>query len=94
MGSTTSRTVISWSCVSKRCVAPGLPETKTGCPSVGRDAFQVKWVGVAAGRPFSYNLMNAASTAKRGKLKLSGSPPNVAARPSGANARRTSVYRR
>ena len=49
IGRTTSRMVISWSWVSRRWVDPGLPETKTGVPSTGGAAFQVKWVGVAAG---------------------------------------------
>ena len=92
IGRTTSRIVNSCSCVSSRWVAPGLPETKTGVPSTGLSAFHLKWVGVAAGVPFSYSRMKAASMAKRGKLKLSRSPPNVAARSSGAKARRTSEY--
>ena len=92
IGRTTSRTVISWSWVSRRWVEPGLPETNTGVPATGFEAFQTKWVGVAAGWPPSYRRMKAASMAKRGKLKLSRSPPKVAARSSGAKARRTSVY--
>ncbi|MNT28183.1 hypothetical protein D3C72_1638500 [compost metagenome] len=68
--------------------------TKTGSPSVGLFGFQVKWVGVAAGLPSSYRRMKAASMAKRGKEKLSRSPPKVAARSSGAQARRTSEYLR
>jgi hypothetical protein len=57
-----------------------------------RSAFQTKWVGVCAGASFSYRRMKAASMAKRGKLKLSRSPPKVAARSSGAKASRMSVY--
>ena len=91
IGRTTSRMVNSWSWVSSRWVAPGLPETNTGVPSTGWLAFHLKWVGVAAGASFSYRRMKAASMAKRGKLKLSRSPPKVAARSSGAQASRTSV---
>ena len=90
-GSCTSRTVSSWSVVKRRWVEPGLPETNTGSPAVGRFGFQVKWVGVWTGLPSSYRRMKAASMAKRGKLKLSRSPPKVAARSSGAKASRTSV---
>ena len=86
--------VASWSIVSRRWVAPGLPDTKTASPSVGLSAFQTKWVGVSTGFPSSYRRMKAASMAKRGKEKLSRSPPKVAARSSGAQARRTSVYLR
>ena len=86
--------VVSWSIVSSRWVEPGLPETKTASPSVGLFGFQAKWVGVSTGLPSSYRRMKAASMAKRGKEKLSRSPPKVAARSSGAQARRMSEYLR
>ncbi len=45
--------VISWAWVSRRWVEPGLPDRKTGSPSVGLPGFHVKWTGVLTGLPSS-----------------------------------------